>query len=49
MITKKQLAEKMQVTPVTINNLMKQGLPFYKFGRSVRYDWDEVLKWTKEK
>jgi hypothetical protein len=24
-------------------------LPFYKFGRSVRYDLDEVLAWTRSR
>ena len=48
MITKKQLAEKLQVTTMTINNLMNRGMPYIKIGKSVRYVWEDVFEWVKE-
>jgi len=49
MLTKKELAEKLKVSIMTINRHMKTGLPFYKVGKSVRFDYEEVKKYLKDK
>ena len=49
LVTTKYLCEALNVTPMTIYNWRKQGLPVVKFGRTVRFDEKEVLDWLKEK
>jgi len=39
----------MKVTRTTVDNWRKQGMPTSKFGRMVRFDKDEVMKWLKAK
>lgn len=36
-----------QVSRTTIQHWMKQGLPFYKIGKSVRFDATEVDTWVR--
>ena len=47
--TKKELANKLKVSLSTINNLIKKGVPHIKMEKAVRFDFDEVLKWIKER
>lgn len=47
-ITTEELSQRLQVTRQTLNNWRKQGLPFIKIGRAVRFDMDEVNKWIEE-
>lgn len=49
MLTKKQLMEKLNISLPTVGKLMKQGMPYIKIGKAVRFDYDEVLKWIKER
>jgi excisionase family DNA binding protein len=49
MLTKKELAAKMKLSIPTIDRLMKKGMPFFKIGKSVRFEEEEVLKWLKER
>ena len=49
MISKKEVAEKMQVTTRTVENWLKQGLPYYMVGRVMRFEFEEVLAWFKNK
>jgi len=46
-ISKKQLAEKLDISVVTIDRLRKKGLPFHQLGRKVVFDFEEVAKWIK--
>ncbi|MGV8982105.1 helix-turn-helix domain-containing protein [Clostridium sp.] len=46
-INKKELAEKLKVSVVTIDRLRKQGLPFHKVGAKIVFDWVEVTEWIK--
>ena len=50
-LDKKQVAEKFGISISTVNNYMREGMPFYKIGagKLVRFDYDEVLKWIKER
>lgn len=46
-LTVEQVAEMLQVTRTTIYNLKKQGLPFLKLGKNIRFDQEEVVHWVK--
>lgn len=48
MITKKELAEHYNVSIATIDRLMKEGLPYTKIGKNVRFDLEKVKKWLDE-
>jgi len=45
MKTKKEIAEILKLSIPTIDRLMKQGMPYFKIGRSVRFKDEEVLEW----
>ena len=45
----KDLEQKYQVSRATIDNWKKQGMPYLKIGRSVRFDEAEVEKWIRER
>ena len=50
LITKKQLAKRVGVTPRTIESWMRLGhVPYIKIGRSVRFDEEGVLKSLKRR
>ena len=46
-LTVEDVAEMLQVTRTTIYNLKKQGLPFIKLGKNIRFDQDEVIDWVR--
>ena len=46
-LTVEDVAEMLQVTRTTIYNLKKQGLPFIKLGKNIRFDQEEVVEWVK--
>ncbi len=46
-LTVEDVAEMLQVTRTTIYNLKKQGLPFIKLGKNIRFDQDEVVDWVR--
>ena len=48
-LTKKQLAEKLNVSIPTIDRNMKKGMTFYKVGKSVRFQLEESERWLFEK
>ena len=49
-LDKKQVAEKFGISVSTVNNYMRQGMPFYKMGgKLVRFVYEEVEKWIKER
>ncbi|MDA7633550.1 DNA-binding protein [bacterium] len=46
LLTKKQLAHRLQVTTRSIDQYMAfRGLPYFKVGRTVRFDWTVVAQW----
>lgn len=49
LITEKELMEKLKLSRSSIVRLRKEGLPFKKINRSVRYDEEEVQKWLENK
>ena len=49
-LSKKQVAEKFGISVSTVNNYMRQGMPFYKVGRKlVRFIFEEVENWIADK
>jgi excisionase family DNA binding protein len=49
MLKKQDLAEKLNISVAMVDKLMREGMPKIKIGKSVRFDYDEVLKWIKER
>lgn len=45
-ITKNELATKLGVHINTIDKWRKEGMPAYKLGKPVRFDYEAVLKWA---
>ena len=48
-MTVKELCDMMKVTRTTIDNWRKEGLPYKKFGKIVRFDKDEVMEWLNNR
>ena len=46
-LTVEDVAEMLQVARSTIYNLKKQGMPFIKLGKNIRFDQEEVINWVK--
>lgn len=49
MLTVKEVAQLLKVATITVNRLVKQGMPSYKFGRSRRFKATEINKWIKNR
>lgn len=49
-LSKKQVAERFGISVSTVNNYMREGMPFYKIGagKLVRFNAEEVERWIKE-
>lgn len=47
MLTKKNLAEKLQVSEATINRMLVDGMPKIKVRGQVRFIYEDVEKWLK--
>ena len=49
-ITEKELSERIGISKVTLHKYRKQGkIPFSKVGRTIRYDYKEVMETIKFK
>lgn len=48
MLTKQEVMEWLKVSLTTIDRLMKQGMPYTKIGKAVRFEKEDVEKWLKE-
>ena len=49
-ITEKELSERLKITKVTLHKYRKQGkIPFSQVGRTIRYDYKEVMETIKFK
>ena len=49
LISRKELAEKLNTSLVTIRRMESDGMPVLRSGYLIRYDFDEIVKWMKEK
>ena len=49
MLNKKELADKLRISVPMVDKLMREGLPRIKIGKSVRFEYEEVVRWLKEK
>jgi len=47
-LTLNELAEKLRLSRSTIDVWRREGLPFMKMGRNIRFDEGEVMKWIME-
>ena len=49
-LKKKEVAERFGISVSSVNNYMRQGMPYYKIGsKMVRFNPEDVEKWLKEK
>ena len=49
-ITEKELSERLNITKVTLHKYRKEGkIPFSQVGRTIRYDYKEVMETLKYK
>ena len=49
-LKKKEVAERFGISVSSVNNYMRQGMPYYKIGsKLVRFIPEDVEKWLKEK
>lgn len=48
-LSEKELCEWLKISRSKAVSLRKEGLPFMKLGKSVRFDKEEVEKWLKER
>ena len=49
-ITEKELSERIGISKVTLHKYRKEGkIPFIKVGRTIRYDYKEVMETLKYK
>lgn len=47
-ITIEQLSQMLQIGRSTIDRWRKQGMPYIKIGKGIRFEEDTVMKWIKE-
>lgn len=48
-LTENELGEWLKLSRSTIVRLRKEGMPFVKLGKAVRYDKDKVQEWLDKK
>ena len=49
LLTKKELAEVLKISEVSVNRYLAKGMPHIKVGSNVRFQLNEVLDWFKER
>jgi excisionase family DNA binding protein len=47
LIDKKEFAKRIGMSESYVNKIMTTGLPYYKVGRLVRFNWCEVAEWLE--
>ena len=47
-ITTEELRQWLKISKNTANNWRRLGLPFIRFGNTVRYEKEKVQKWLEE-
>ncbi len=48
-LTEKELCDWLKISRSKAVSMRKEGMPFLKIGKSVRFDKEQVEKWLKEK
>lgn len=48
-LNRKQLAQRLNISPRTVSKLQSEGLPVVPIGSRVLFDYEEVLLWIKGK
>ena len=48
LLIKREIAERLQISVSTVSKLQTQGLPSIPFGKSVRFEYSEVVAWAKD-
>lgn len=49
LVNRKGLAGLLGIAERTISDLQNEGMPCHRFGKSVRYEYQEVLAWSKNR
>ena len=49
LVDRKRLAKLLGISERSICDLQNEGLPCHRFGRSVRFDHEEVLRWCQDR
>lgn len=49
LLTTIELAEVLNISRQTIFRWRKEGMPFYKISKSVRFDLEEIREWLQTK
>lgn len=49
LLNTEELALKLRVHTNSIYSWRKKGMPYIKAGRNMRYDYDDVVNWLKNK
>lgn len=49
LLTKKELAQRLKISERSISTLQAEGLPVHSFGKSIRFDYEEVVIWAKNR
>jgi len=47
LLTVEQVAAQLGVSPKTVRRLMRRGLPSIRFGRLVRFEQRDLLRWVE--
>lgn len=48
-LTQQELCQWLKISPATVLRWRKEGMPFLKHGKSVRFDKEQVRKWMEQK
>jgi len=48
-LTTKEVQENFKVTRGTVNNWRKEGMPFKTWGRMIRFEENEIIKWLDKR
>lgn len=48
-LTTKDLCERLKITRQSVYDWRKQGMPYKKFGKLVRFEYDEVKAWLEKR
>ncbi|HLZ57769.1 MAG TPA: helix-turn-helix domain-containing protein [Ktedonosporobacter sp.] len=47
LLTKRQLQEALQIGVTTVWEWMNEGMPYYRRGHVLRFDWKAVVSWLE--
>ena len=49
LVTTKQLCDRLKVTRQAIQNWRNEGMPFIKYGKLVRFEYEKVIEWLENR